>query len=82
MIAYCKPFARSNLEDHRLICQEFVDTANQLTPHVMKKCKIHLLIHLPHNMQDFGPTSAYNTERYDHVLTLTLVCSQHAKLQM
>ena len=63
MIAYCKPFTRSRLEEHTSICQEFVDTVNRLTPHVLKKSKVHLILHLPKNMQDFGPTSAYNTER-------------------
>lgn len=31
------------------------------------KVKIHLLLHLVDNMVDFGPTSAFNTERYMYI---------------
>ena len=32
-------------------------------PELLKKVKIHLLLHLTSDMVDFGPTSAFNTER-------------------
>lgn len=33
-------------------------------PAFLAKQKIHLLLHLPEVMMQFGPPSAYNTERY------------------
>ena len=30
---------------------------------MMRKPKVHLFLHLVDNLLDFGPTSAYNTER-------------------
>ena len=27
-----------------------------------KKVKVHMILHLPENVKDFGPTSAFNTE--------------------
>ena len=31
---------------------------------MLQKVKVHLLLHLPDNLMDFGPPANYNTERY------------------
>ena len=43
-----------------------MESVKQGCPELLKKPKIHLLLHLPDKMQDFGPPSAYNTERFAH----------------
>ena len=35
-------------------------------PSCMRKAKIHLILYLPEIMIQFGPPSAYNTERYSN----------------
>lgn len=62
-IAYCQPFHCNNLVEYQQICQDFVDTVKLNSPELLKKLKVHLILHLPQNMHDFGPTSAFNTER-------------------
>ncbi|XP_064387491.1 uncharacterized protein LOC135335837 [Halichondria panicea] len=32
-------------------------------PEMLKKQKVHLLLHLPESMKEFGPPSSFNTER-------------------
>ena len=75
-IAYCKPFSQSNMQECRVICREFVVAVKEHCPQFLKKVKVHLLLHLPDNMHDFGPTSAFNTERYTkhiHVMNMSKV---------
>lgn len=43
--------------------QHFIDCVEHSAPEMLKKVKIHLLLHLPENILDFGPTANYNTER-------------------
>ena len=52
---------------YQQICQDFVSIIKQNSPELPKKVKIHLLLHLVQSMSDFGPTSAFNTERYNAV---------------
>lgn len=43
--------------------QQFVACVQRAAPEMLNKLKVHLLLHLPENMLDFGPTVNYNTER-------------------
>lgn len=36
----------------------------QSCPDMLQKVKVHLLLHLPDNLMDFGPPADYNTARY------------------
>ena len=63
MIAYCRQYNPGDYEECVKICQDFVNAVKKLQPRVLNKSKIHLLLHLPDNLAEFGPTSAYNTER-------------------
>lgn len=66
MIAYCRLYRFADYEECKQICQAFVNAVEEIRPEVMKKSKIHLLLHLADDMSQFGPTSAYNTERYSN----------------
>ena len=57
------PFSLSSKEEVQKICEEFVCAVKQYTPEFVNKVKIHLLLHLTDSICDFGPTSAFNTER-------------------
>ena len=62
-IVYCLPFRESAKLEWQEICQDFVDAARQICPELLQKVKVHLLLHLVDCMVDFGPCSAFNTER-------------------
>ena len=63
-MAYCNYFSLKDRDECKAICQEFVQEVTTCFPDLKKKVKIHTLLHLVDNMIDFGPTSAFNTERY------------------
>ena len=48
----------------RALCQNFVDVVYSYKREMLQKPKFHLLLHLAENMTEFGPTAAFNTERY------------------
>ena len=62
-IAYITPFSTKNKDSCHSVCVEFVEAVRLAFPDMLKKPKIHLLLHLVDNMIEFGPTSAFNTER-------------------
>ena len=62
-IAYITPFSTKNKDSCHSVCVEFVEAVRVAFPDMLKKPKIHLLLHLVDNMIEFGPTSAFNTER-------------------
>ena len=79
-LAYCVPFDLSNAEYCKKVCKDFVLSVKECCPQNLKKMKIHLLLHLVDDMCHFGPTSAFNTERYMNSLlytctrTILIVC--------
>ena len=62
-MAYCDYFSVEEKDNCNVICQEFVREVGLCFPDLKKKVKVHLFLHLVENMIDFGPTSAFNTER-------------------
>ena len=48
------------------VIKDFLLCVDKFQSSLLNKPKFHLLLHLPRNMLDYGPTSAYNTERYIH----------------
>ena len=62
-MAYCEALKPSQLPAYTEICESSVMCVKECSPD-LKKPKVHALLHLPKNMTDFGPPSAYNTERY------------------
>ena len=45
------------------VCKEFVDIVSRCQPNMLKKQKVHMMLHLVDCMEEFGPTSAFNSER-------------------
>ena len=43
----------------------FVDAVKQYQPSMLMKQKVHLISHLTECMEQFGPTSGFNSERYE-----------------
>lgn len=75
MIAYCRGYRSNDYVEYKSICQAFVRAVEEVKPEFMRKSKIHLLLHLPDNLSQFGPTASYNTERLVvHQIMDTLVC--------
>lgn len=63
-LAYCDHCIESEESEYRDTCQHFVDMVLEHLPHLGKKLKVHLMLHLSDNMMDFGPTASFNTERF------------------
>ena len=63
------------LDAYQGTCDAFVQAIKEHNPSMLKKKKVHLVLHLPAALREFGPTSAYNTERYTiwmcHIFTNT-----------
>ena len=68
-LAYCEFYEPTQKQTYQSICKHFVSTAVRVFP---KKPKIHSLLHLVECMQQFGPTSGFNTERSVHTSTCTI----------
>ena len=62
-MTYCSFYNPASEAQYRQICHNFVDAIRDHMPEMLQKPKIHLMLHIVDNMKDFGPTSAYNTER-------------------
>ena len=52
------------LDAYQGTCDAFVQAIKEHNPSMLKKKKVHLVLHLPAALRECGPTSAYNTERY------------------
>ena len=65
-IAYCLPLNKDGtcITSFRDVCKTFVDMASIYMPEYAKRLKVHILLHLVDNMEEFGPTSLFNTERF------------------
>ena len=63
-IAYCEYYNPEEKHNYEVICQDFVSKVCRVYPSFSQKPKVHLLLHLVQCMEWFGPTSAFNTERY------------------
>lgn len=63
-VCYSDTLAKSGHADRvHTVQHHFLDCVQNAAPEMLKKMKIHLLLHLPDNILDFGPTANYNTER-------------------
>ena len=62
-IAYCQPFDPEMVGSYESDCSSCVTAILAHYPTLKRKLKVHLLLHLCESMLQFGPPSAYNTER-------------------
>lgn len=53
----------SKKKEYGEICDGFVGSVAVAFPEMLKKMKVHLLLHLPSILVEYGPISGYNTER-------------------
>jgi len=56
-VAYCEEFDPNNADNVRTICQAFVTSICDYNPEMLRKPKIHSILHLSDDMMDFGPTA-------------------------
>ena len=63
-IAYCGILRTSMLDAYQGTCDAFVQAIKEHNASMLKEKKVDLVLHLPAALREFGPTSAYNTERY------------------
>lgn len=57
--AYCDEFDPHNFEEAERVCKKF-----NYKPELLQKPKFLYILHFPRNMLQFGPTAAFNTERF------------------
>ena len=63
---YCHKASYSELPEVCTACKAFINAVKKNYPEVLtRKPKIHMLLHLPQNISDFGSTACFNTERLD-----------------
>ena len=63
-IAYCEYYDPSKFSEWNQMCKDFVVAVSENQPAMLKRQKVHLMLHLVECMDQFGPTSAFNCERY------------------
>ncbi|KAL5505895.1 hypothetical protein EMCRGX_G007436 [Ephydatia muelleri] len=62
-LAYCEQFTPDKVESMKSVCLGFAQAVDKHCPELRSKLKIHLLLHLPDHMLQFGPPSGFNSER-------------------
>ncbi|KAL5488742.1 hypothetical protein EMCRGX_G017729 [Ephydatia muelleri] len=62
-IAYCCHFKLSDAEEWQQLCEEFVKNVKDYMPALLKKQKVHTILHLVECMISYGPSSAFSAER-------------------
>ena len=73
-LSYCQTVEMSEHPRYRIVVENFVECLRDSVPDIMQKVKVHLLLHLPDNLIDFGPPANNNTERYKHLLLSSHSC--------
>ena len=63
LVLYVFFFTPTQVDDCQRICEEFVLSVKENMLGMLKKQKVHLLLHLMHSMRDIGPCSAFSAER-------------------
>lgn len=62
-IAYCDLYEPSKDDEFSMICHDFVEAVHQYRAEMLKKQKVHLMLHLVKCINQFGPCSSFNSER-------------------
>ena len=63
-ITYIDDVQPGRYDEYKDICTSFVQSVSCSHPEMLNKQKVHLLLHLPDTLLQFGPICAYNTERF------------------
>ncbi len=64
-IAYSSSYDTRNYEKILATNTKFLESLENVHPEMMRKPKLHTLLHLVDDMSDFGPAVGFNTERSD-----------------
>eukprot|EP00731_Ephydatia_muelleri_P027586 Em0019g459a len=81
-LVYCERFTPDKVESMKSVCLGFAQAVDKHCPELRSKLKIHLLLHLPDHMLQFGPPSGFNTERcesYNDVVMIKLYQSSEVE---
>eukprot|EP00731_Ephydatia_muelleri_P012809 Em0007g119a len=62
-IAYAKSYNRHLKEQWKSVCQNFIDSIKVHFPNLLRRPKMHLILHLIECLEQYGPTSAFSAER-------------------
>ncbi|KAL5506819.1 hypothetical protein EMCRGX_G008563 [Ephydatia muelleri] len=62
-IAYAKSYNRHLKEQWKSVCQNFIDSVKVHFPNLLRRPKMHLILHLIECLEQYGPTSAFSAER-------------------
>ena len=61
-IAYCDFFDPAEADTLHQTCVGFVRTVRDFMPSLLRKQKVHYILHLVESMENYGPTSAFGAE--------------------
>lgn len=62
-MAYTTSYDPRNRQQYHELLEKFAQKICAIHPEFAKKPKIHLLQHLPEDMDDLGPATGFSTER-------------------
>eukprot|EP00731_Ephydatia_muelleri_P021815 Em0014g406a len=62
-IAYAKSYNRHLKEQWKSVCQNFIDSVKVHFLNLLRRPKMHLILHLIESFEQYGPTSAFSAER-------------------
>jgi hypothetical protein len=65
-IAYSSFYDTRHYEKIMATTTKFMESLENVHPEMMRKPKLHTLLHLVDDMSDFGPAVGFNTERSVH----------------
>ena len=57
------PVSRDLLDGVRRSCLEFAEAVQANCKELFSRPKLHMILHLPHCIEEFGRTAAFNAER-------------------
>ena len=63
----------SEQERRQKVVKDFLSEVKRVAPELLNSLKVHLAIHMPDHLMQFGPMKAYSTERYKHFEPLSII---------
>ncbi|KAL5484433.1 hypothetical protein EMCRGX_G020930 [Ephydatia muelleri] len=66
-IAYAKSYNRHLKEQWKSVCQNFIDSVKVHFLNLLRRPKMHLILHLIECLEQYGPTSAFSAERAQNI---------------
>lgn len=76
-IAYSAYYDTRDYEKIMATIHRFLENLESVHPEIMRKPKLHTLLHLPDDMSHFGPAIGFATERLDTFNIIKLEKMRH-----